>query len=31
MQGGRFGWFMDYNQDNPTVPFMVYNRDGKRV
>ena len=31
MQGGRFGWFMDYNQDNPTLPFVVYNRDGNRV
>jgi hypothetical protein len=31
MQGGRFGWFMDYNQDNPTAPFIVYNRDGNRV
>jgi hypothetical protein len=30
-QGGRFGWFFDRNQDNPTVPFTVYNRDGKRV
>ncbi len=30
-QGGRFGWFMDQNQDNPTSPFVVYNRDGKRV
>jgi hypothetical protein len=30
-QGGRFGWFFDRNQDNPTQPFTVYNRDGKRV
>jgi hypothetical protein len=31
MQGGRFGWFFDRNQDNPLVPFVVYNRDGNRV
>ena len=31
MQGGRFGWFVDYNKDNPTAPFAVYNRDGQRV
>lgn len=30
-QGGRFGWFTDYAKDNPTAPFAVYNRDGKRV
>ena len=30
-QGGRFGWFIDRNQDNPTAPFVVYNRDGRRV
>ncbi len=30
-QGGRFGWFMDQNRDNPTTPFVVYNRDGRRV
>ena len=30
-QGGRFGWFTDYAKDNPTAPFTVYNRDGKRV
>ena len=30
-QGGRFGWFANYNKDNPTAPFTVYNRDGKRV
>ena len=30
-QGGRFGWFVDRNQDNPLTPFVVYNRDGKRV
>ena len=30
-QGGRFGWFMDGNKDNPTLPFVVYNRDGRRV
>ena len=30
-QGGRFGWFSDYTRDNPTAPFQVYNRDGKRV
>jgi hypothetical protein len=30
-QGGRFGWFMDYNQDAPSLPFTVYNRDGNRV
>jgi hypothetical protein len=30
-QGGRFGWFFDYNKDNPTTPFTVFNRDGQRV
>ena len=30
-QGGRFGSFLDRNQDNPILPFQVYNRDGKRV
>jgi Domain of unknown function (DUF5916) len=30
-QGGRFGSFVDRTQDNPTTPFLVYNRDGKRV
>ncbi|HEX6217503.1 MAG TPA: hypothetical protein VFZ38_21875, partial [Vicinamibacterales bacterium] len=30
-QGGRFGWFVDYNKDNPTAPFTVFNRDGNRV
>jgi hypothetical protein len=30
-QGGRFGWFANYNKDNPTAPFQVYNRDGNRV
>ena len=30
-QGGRFGWFFDYAKDNPTAPFTVYNRDGRRV
>ena len=30
-QGGRFGWFVDYNKDNPTAPFTVFNRDGRRV
>jgi hypothetical protein len=30
-QGGRFGSFFDYNEDVPTTPFVVYNRDGKRV
>ncbi len=29
--GGRFGWFADQNKDNPTTPFVVYNRDGRRV
>jgi len=29
--GGRFGMFVDRNQDNPTTPFVVYNRDGRRV
>jgi hypothetical protein len=29
--GGRFGWFMDYNRDNPAAPFAVFNRDGRRV
>jgi hypothetical protein len=31
MQGGRFGWFFDRTQDNPVLPFVVYNRDGNRV
>ena len=30
-QGGRFGWFANFNKDNPTAPFQVYNRDGKHV
>lgn len=30
-QGGRFGYFVDYNKDNPTAPFTVFNRDGRRV
>ncbi len=30
-QGGRFGWLVDLEKDNPIVPFQVYNRDGKRV
>jgi hypothetical protein len=30
-QGGRFGWFMDYNEDAPTLPFTVFNRDNRRV
>ena len=30
-QGGRFGAFVDYNQDSPTAPFVVYNRPGNRV
>ena len=30
-RGGRFGWFMDRTQDQPTQPFTVYNRDGRRV
>jgi hypothetical protein len=30
-QGGRFGWFADYAKDNPTAPFTVFNRDGRRV
>lgn len=29
--GGRFGWFFDRNQDSPLQPFLVYNRDDKRV
>lgn len=29
--GGRFGVFVDNNKDNPMVPFVVYNRDGRRV
>jgi hypothetical protein len=31
MHGGRFGWFMSVNKDNPLAPFQVYNRDGKRI
>jgi hypothetical protein len=30
-QGGRFGVFYDINKDNPTVPFVVFNRDGRSV
>ncbi len=30
-QGGRFGWFVDRNQDSPIAPFLVYNRDNRRV
>ncbi|MEO8682440.1 MAG: hypothetical protein ABI665_25555, partial [Vicinamibacterales bacterium] len=30
-RGGRFGAFFDNSKDNPTAPFVVYNRDGKRV
>jgi hypothetical protein len=30
-QGGRFGWFIDRQQDNPLVPFTVFNREGRRV
>ncbi|MGE0812379.1 MAG: DUF5916 domain-containing protein [Vicinamibacterales bacterium] len=30
-QGGRFGWFTDRNQDVPLAPFVVFNKDGKRV
>jgi hypothetical protein len=30
-QGGRFGYFFDYAKDNPTLPFTVFNRDGRRV
>jgi hypothetical protein len=30
-QGGRFGVFYDYNKDNPTVPFAVFNRGGRTV
>jgi hypothetical protein len=30
-QGGRFGWALDLNKDNPKLPFQVYNRDGVRV
>jgi hypothetical protein len=29
--GGRFGWFVDRNQDRPTRPFTVYDRDGRQV
>jgi hypothetical protein len=29
--GGRFGWFVDRNQDRPTQPFTVFDRDGRRV
>lgn len=31
MWGGRIGWSIDQNKDNPTTPFTVYNRDGKRI
>ena len=30
-QGGRFGWFVEAAKDNPTAPFTVFNRDGRRV
>ncbi len=30
-QGGRFGWFTDFNIDNPALPFVVFNRGGHRV
>ncbi len=30
-QGGRFGFFANYNKDNPTAPFVVFNRPDKRV
>ena len=30
-QGGRFGWFVDRNQDVPLAPFVVFNKDGRRV
>jgi hypothetical protein len=30
-QGGRFGYFFDYNKDNPTLPFVVFNRENRRV
>ena len=30
-QGGRFGQFVERNQDRPLVPFVVFNADGKRV
>jgi hypothetical protein len=30
-QGGRFGTFIDRNQDRPTSPFTVFNAGGKRV
>jgi hypothetical protein len=29
--GGRFGWFIDRNQDRPTQPFTVFDRDGRQV
>ena len=31
MRGGRFGWLVDQNKDNPLTPFVVFNRDGNRV
>ena len=30
-RGGRFGWAIDRNEDRPTEPFRVYDRDGRRV
>ena len=30
-RGGRFGQFVDRNQDRPLEPFVVFNGDGKRV
>jgi hypothetical protein len=30
-QGGRFGTFVDRNQDRPMVPFTIFNAGGKRV
>ena len=30
-QGGRFGTFVDRNQDRPITPFVVFNAGGQRV
>ncbi len=31
MVGGRFGSYVDRNEDRPLVPFVVYNTDGTKV
>ena len=31
MSGGRFGTYIDRNEDHPPAPFVVYNTNGKKV